>query len=133
MGAHIPPASSLGLKAGRGRPPTWSSPEDMLEAGRAYFDDCMARGEILTIAGLALSLDLSYQGLNEYEDKPIFSATVKKLKTQVLHQCEKRFYDPYPTGPIWHSKQLGFKDRSEVTNTGTPSNVTEIHLPMKES
>jgi hypothetical protein len=105
----------------------------MLDAGLQYFEDCKANDEILTIAGLALALDLSYQGLNEYEDKPIFSATVKKLKTRILHQCEKRFYDPYPTGPIWHSKQLGFKDRSEVENRGIPSNITEIHLPAKES
>jgi hypothetical protein len=126
-GPYEPPARPVG------RPRTWKSPEDMLVAGNAYLDECRATGEVLTIAGLALSLDLSYDSLNDYQDRPEFSATVKKLKSRILQQCERKFYEPYPTGAIWHSKQLGFKDRSEVTNTGTPSNITEIHLPAKES
>jgi hypothetical protein len=127
LGAYTPPRRSVG------RPRTWASPEAMLAAGNAYLDECQDAGEVLTIAGLALSLDLSYEGLNEYQDRPEYSAIVKKLKSRILQQCERKFYEAFPTGAIWHSKQLGFKDRSEVTNTGVPSNITEIHLPAKES
>lgn len=120
-------------KRRRGRPPTWTNPDEMYAAGLAYVDHCENIEEVLTIGDLALWLDLSFEGLNEYEQKPLFSGTVKKLKTRILSQCERRFYQANPVGAIWHSKQLGFKDRSEVENKGGTSNVTEIRLPLKVS
>lgn len=116
----------------RGRPPKWETPEEMYEAGLDYFDSREEQGRVFTIAGLALHLDLTYQGLAEYEEKKNFSGTVKKLKSRILDQCEERFYAfGQVAGPIFHSKQLGMKDKTEVEQTGGTSNVTEIRLPSK--
>lgn len=98
-----------------GRPPTYSTPEEMQEVIDRYFDECKgtiltdAEGNIvvdkfgvpvvigqrpLTITGLALALGFTgRQALLNYEAKPKFVDTVKRAKSIVEQYAEERLYD----------------------------------------
>ena len=114
-----------------GRPVKWKTPQEMYLAGETYLKARLEQKKVLKIAGLALALDLSYQGLLEYEEKPQFSETVKKLKTMILDAAEDRLYSNHTTAAIWHTKQLGFKDKSEVEMSGGLSDLSDSELDKK--
>ena len=85
-----------------GRPVKWAKVEDMQTAIDAYFAECDARtvptvvgkgkDRVLIdvpkpapyiVRGLALYLDLTWEGLLEYQRKPAFSESIKKAKLQI--------------------------------------------------
>ena len=74
----------------RGRPCKFDSTEQLQKRIDAYFRECDEGDGIYTITGLALALDLTRQGLWEYERKPEFSYTIKRAKTKVAAQVEYR-------------------------------------------
>lgn len=68
-----------------------------------------------TVTGLALAIDLTRQGLIEYENKPEFSDTVKKAKARVEAYIEQRLYYQNATGCIFNLKNnFGWKDTQDV-------------------
>ncbi len=98
-----------------GRPPYYSSVEEMEEMIEKYFDECKGRflydkdgnpltdknghpirvdRRPLTITGLALALGFTTrQGLLNYEGKEEFVDTIKRAKTRVEKYAEERLYD----------------------------------------
>lgn len=98
-----------------GRPPDYTSAEEMQKKIDAYFDDCNGKilydedgepkcdkyGNIIivgskpfTITGLALALGFnSRQSLLNYQGKPEFMDTIMRAKARVECYAEERLFD----------------------------------------
>lgn len=89
-----------------------------------YFDSLEKDGKPVvkpTVTGLALHLDLTRQGLIEYEAKPDFSYTVKIGKARVEKFIEERLYEGSPAGAIFNLKNnFGWKDERHLDQTINP-------------
>ena len=121
-----------------GRPPKYTSPDEMqrlidlyflacksrmLEDGARYLEDLSeddlsivndVEGSIPTVSGLAYHLGMSTEALRNYEDKDEFLATVKKAKQRVEVFLENRLHAGQPTGAIFNLKNnFGWKDKLE--------------------
>lgn len=108
-----------------GRPPKYSTPEEMQAAIDAYFNEGAwvqvgdNREFRPTISGLAYALDMSTEALRNYEEKDNFLATVKKAKLRVEMALEERLYGNSVTGLIFNLKNnFGWKDKTEQELTG---------------
>lgn len=117
-----------------GRPPKYSTAEEMQSVIDGYFQTDAFIGEgdkrvfAPTVAGLAYALDLSRQGLLEYEDKGEFSDTVKKAKQRIAIALEQKLYGQTVTGIIFNLKNnFGWKDQSQQELTGANGGPLEIH------
>lgn len=67
------------------------------------------------VTGLAISLDLTRQGLINYEGRPEFVDAVKKAKARVENFLENRLHDGHVAGPIFNLKN-NFNWRDERTD-----------------
>ena len=103
-------------KRPRGRPPKWDSPDRMAIAMEAYFGSIPPNQYRVT--ALALALDLTREGLNEYSQKPDFSDVVKKAKDRVADSYETDLRGKYVAGAIFALKNMGWSDRQEVEHIG---------------
>lgn len=107
----------MGKRTGRtvGRPPKFTSKEQIQELGEAYLRECMGKpfimddgsvmldkyGEVIlmgrhppTVTGLARALGFtSRQSLLEYQAKAEFADTVTRLKMQIEEYAEERLFD----------------------------------------
>lgn len=125
-----------------GRPPLYETPQDLLLACDEYFEyikgekgteeiDNAKTGkketneywvrypEYATITGLTLFLGFSHrQSLDDYEKKQEFSDIIKRARTRVEHEYEKKLHDDKNTGAIFALKNMGWKDKTEVENSG---------------
>lgn len=113
-----------------GRPPAYSSPEEMQIVVDEYFLLCKANDEPPTVSGLALALDISTEGVRRYEGKPEFRGIVKRAKQQVENALEKRLHQSSPVGAIFNLKaNFGWVEKSvhEVTGpNGGPLQATTV-------
>ena len=97
-----------------GRPPKFTSAEEMQKAIDAYFSSCLVSEKPLTISGLAYALDMSTESLRRYGEKDAFCATVKRAKQKVEIYLEERLDSAAPTGAIFNLKNnFGWKDKTE--------------------
>ena len=73
-----------------------------------------------SVTGLALALDLTRQGLLEYEAKgEEFSDTIKKGKSRVEMFVEDRLYDGQSVGSIFNLKNnFGWQDKTTTEHEG---------------
>ncbi len=68
--------------------------------------------EPATITGLVLFLGFSSRSsLDYYEKNEEFSYIIKKARTLVEHEYEKRLYCDKPTGAIFALKNMGWRDK----------------------
>lgn len=101
----------------KGRPPKWTTPEELQKDIDKYFEECKKTGEPLTITGLAIALDTYRDVLLDYQEKDEFSNTIKKAKQRIENFAEKKLYDKdVPTsGVIFNLKNnYGWVDKQEV-------------------
>ena len=118
-----------------GRPPKYSTPEEMQAVVDDYFESCWVEkitetenketGEIITsnvryqnrpytMAGLAYHLEMTTQGVREYGGKDEFSCIVKRAKQKVEMSWEEQLYDGKGSGPIfWLKNHAGYRDKQE--------------------
>lgn len=120
-----------------GRPPIYSTPDELEAAILDYFepettiteptksgdDVVIATGreprKNVTITGLAYHLGFeSRQSFYDYEEKPEFSYIIKKARLRVEMSYEERLSQQSPTGAIFALKNMGWRDKSEVENSG---------------
>lgn len=102
-----------------GRPPIYNTAEELEKAIDEYFASIKDEGEPATITGLALYLGFAdRQSLYDYQEKEQFSCIVKKARTMVECEYEKKLSAQSPTGAIFALKNMGWKDKSEVENSG---------------
>ena len=117
-----------------GRPRLIDSPEEMLEAGLKYFDDCEKNNKPILITGLALALGLSgREALAEYGRREEFSDTIKRLKSVCENYAESRIYgDKNPAGAIFALKNYGWTDKTQTELTGADGGEVVIrHIGAK--
>ncbi len=114
---------STDQKNAGGRPRQYKTVEEMQEVIDCYFDDCKENESPVTVSGLALALDLSRQGLLNYEGRDEFVDTIKRAKQRVEIALETHLLiGRNVTGAIFNLKNnFGWKDKHEVEQTG---NVT---------
>ncbi len=100
-----------------GRPPMYETPELMQIAIDEYFANDQIKP---TISGLAYHLGFeSRQSFYAYEDKEPFSYTIKRARARIEILYEERLTDNNVAGSIFALKNLGWKDKTEVENSGT--------------
>lgn len=127
-----------------GRPPKFSTPEELESKVSAYFEHIKGEeaereipnpeeeGDFIvekywlrnpeppTITGLCLFLGFeSRQSFHDYAEKDDFSYALKKARMQIECEYEKSLhFARNPAGSIFALKNLGWKDKQEVENTG---------------
>ena len=93
-----------------GARPKYTNPEDMQAVIYEYFKD----NDAPTITGLARALDLTRQGLINYEGKPEYADTVRQAKSQVEEILERGLYGNV-AGLMFNLKNnFGWKDKTEI-------------------
>lgn len=98
-----------------GRPPIFDSADKMQDAIDDYFDNYQP----VTITGLALHLGFeSRQSFYDYEEKPEFSYTIKRARARMEAYYENYLTSKNPTGAIFALKNFGWKDKTEVEQSG---------------
>ena len=95
---------------GAGRPLKYETAEELQNAIDLYFetDAYIDMGETRmfapTVEGLAYALNLSRQGLLEYQAKDEFSDAIKRAKQKIGVALEQRLYGNNVTGIIFNLK-----------------------------
>ena len=122
-----------------GRPPIFTSSDQIIDLIDKYFDDCKGtpltdkEGEIVlnkydqpiminskppTVTGLALALGFnSRTTLLNYQDKPEFMNTITQAKARVEEYAESRLYDRDGANGAKFSLANNFKGWSEKNQT----------------
>lgn len=121
-----------------GRPPAYSSPEEMQKDIDAYFAQVLADEKPPTISGLAYHLGMSTESLRNYQNRDQFFATVKRAKQRVEIALEERLDQGSPVGAIFNLKNnFGWKDKIEQDLTSSDGSmrptVIEIVAAGEES
>lgn len=102
-----------------GRPPIFETPEEIDLLVKDFFIECGKASIPVTISGLALYLGFeSRQSFYDYEKKPDFSYTIKRARLKIEDNYEKRLDSKNPTGAIFALKNMGWKDKHEVEQSG---------------
>lgn len=94
-----------------------------------YFESCkfkydemgnvISLGDTITISGLAIYLGFeSRQSFYDYEKHEEYSYIIKKARLKVECSYEKRLDSKNPTGAIFALKNMGWKDKHEVEQSG---------------
>ena len=100
--------------------PIYDNPEEMQNAIDAYF---ASEGK-KTISGLAYHLGFeSRQSFYDYEDRPDYSYTIKRARLRIEMTYEQALQGSQCTGAIFALKNLGWKDKSEVEQSGSVTNL----------
>ena len=101
------------------RPLKFHSPEVLQDRIDLYFVDCRTSGEIPTISGLAVALDVDRHTLLYYSDREEFCATVKRAKSRVEAGIEQiLFTGKNAAGPIFNLKNnFGWRDEKVIDQT----------------
>lgn len=76
-----------------------------------------------SVTGLALALNLTRQGLINYEERELFFDTIKRAKLRVENAVEQRLFYNNPTGTIFNLKNnFNWKDSSDLNLGGQRDN-----------
>jgi hypothetical protein len=99
-----------------GRPAHFETPEEMAKAIQAVFDN---PDFDFTITGLAFDLGFAdRQSLYDYEKRDGFSCIVKKARLAVERAYEAKLSGNTVTGAIFALKNMGWKDKQEIEQSG---------------
>lgn len=112
-----PEGNKFALGNNGGRPPVFSTPDDLMGKVISYFDHCEQNKIKSTITGIALFLGFdSRQSFYDYEQREEFSYIVKRAKLAVENSYELGGQSI----DIFALKNMGWKDKteSEVNLTG---------------
>ena len=106
-----------------GRPPVFSTPEEMESKACEYFESLITESDDgfyvkpSTITGVALFLGFnSRQGFYEYSKRPVFSDIVTRIQLAVENSYEKNLNSKFATGATFALKNMGWKDKQEIDN-----------------
>lgn len=100
-----------------GRPPIFKSADELQKGVDEYLESTPS--EKYTITGLALSLGFeSRQSFYDYEEKAEYSYIIKRARLFVECSYEHKLSGNNSTGSIFALKNMGWKDKSEVEQSG---------------
>jgi hypothetical protein len=104
-----------------GRPPIYNELEEMLPVLEAW-EQRIAGGEKPTVTGLTLALGFADKStLYDYSKNEKFSHSIKRALLIVENGYEQALRENAPTGSIFALKNMGWKDKSEVEQSGNLS------------
>lgn len=107
-----------------GRPPKFSSVEELEEKIEKYFKDCDEKGDPYTMTGLALALDTTRETLLDYKDKDEYSYSIKRAKTRCEAYAERHLFNGKNgvVGAIFNLKNnySRWVDKQEIVQTEKP-------------
>lgn len=93
----------------------YKTPEAMLKAVEAYFDDA----DKITMTGLALALGFKSRcSLFDYKRKPEFEEIVVYACLRVEQAYEERLHEKHCTGAIFALKNMGWSDSQSLELSG---------------
>lgn len=103
-----------------GRPRKIKSPEDFDTLVDSYIDLCRNNDEPILLTGMCLALGLyGKEALAEYAEYPEFSLSVKRARTLIEMEYEKRLnVNSSSAGPIFALKNFGWTDKVESVISG---------------
>lgn len=127
-----------------GRPPLFESPEQLQEKIDQYFiegvttktvvigkapNNYTIQVEVPTITGLAYYIGFeSRQSFYDYENKPEFTYTIKKVRLFIEQHYEEMLQTGNTVGAIFALKNFGWKDRQEIDQKTEHSGGIEIKI-----
>lgn len=111
-----------------GRPPKYSTLEQLTEIADKYFQDT-PKNE-WTVTGLALALDMSREQLMDYQDKDKFAYTIKKYKMMVQQAYEEDLRKKGRSGDIFALKNFGWTDQRQVDLTSKGQSLTGLLMEI---
>lgn len=110
-----------------GRPAFFDTPEELQKMCEGYYKHCEKNEKPVTITGLALFLGFeSRQSFYDYEKREQFSYVIKRNRLRVESEYECRLSTHNPTGAIFALKNMGWRDRHELEQSG------EINITVEE-
>lgn len=105
-----------------GRPIKYETPELMEQAISLYLQTCEAEKKKPTITRLALALGFeSRQSFYDYEEREGFSYIIKRARLEVEAGYEDGLRENNCTGSIFALKNMGWRDKTEVEQSGNLS------------
>ena len=106
-----------------GRPPTFATPKELEDKCAEYLGHCITEEEKPTITGLTLFVGFcSRASWDDYKKRSGFSYIVKRAKMTI----ENSYEQSGGTFDIFALKNMGWSDKSEVTNTNFNVNSKEL-------
>lgn len=115
-----------------GRPPIYSSVEELDKDIQKYFDNCNKDKRPYTMSGLAYALGMDRRTLINYGKDEKFFHSIKRAKEFVEQSLEERLISTsgVATGIIFNLKNnYDWKDKQEVD---TNINATNIHVTLED-
>lgn len=114
-----PKGNTYAINNEGGRPPIYETPEQLVSAIQAYFDEKVESKGIITVTGLAYSLGFaSRQSLHDYKEKDEFSYIIKRAILFVESCYEEKLSSQACAGSIFALKNMGWKDKTETEHSG---------------
>ena len=116
-----------------GRPWKFKTVEDLQQLIDAYFLRCKTENEPLTITGLAIALDTDRSTLIEYAENrgEEFSYTIRRAKTLVEQDYEKRLISRGNSGDIFGLKNFGWTDQQNIGLGNFGGGPIQLHTAME--
>lgn len=114
-----------------GKPPIYSSSEELSDKINEYFEYCEDNVDKVTVTGLALYLGFcTRKSLDDYEGKDDeYLYIIKRAKLAVEHHYEVRGN----TIDIFALKNMGWKDSQAIDHSGIPPASINIIVDSKET
>lgn len=113
-----------------GRPRTFATPDELIDAINRYFNSTDASK--YTITGLALEVGVHRDVLLDYEKREGYGEIIKEAKLIVEHAYEQRLIEHGRSGDIFGLKNFGWKDRTEVHQTNTYTQMGRVKIKGKD-
>ena len=107
-----------------GRPLKFQTVEELQEKIAEYLDNTPK--EEWTITGLAIALDTYRSVLCDYEERDVFSNTIKRAKLMVEHSYELDLKKHGRTGTIFALKNFNWKDTQNTDLTSKGEKIFEV-------
>lgn len=118
--------NKFGLNIGKGgRPPRYETPQELEEECFKYLEHCIKKDEKPTITGMTLFVGFSSRSSwDDYKKREGFEYIVKRAKLTI----ENSYEVSGTTFDMFALKNMGWKDKTEVSNT----NINTTYTPTKE-
>ena len=104
-----------------GAKPRWANVRQFNRDVEGFFNWCLVEDYVPDIEALAEYLDTTRKTIHDYEKKPEFSYTIKRLKTKIFNKKKQAaFKGKIPAAVfIFDAKNNhGYRDKQEVKHEG---------------
>jgi hypothetical protein len=118
-----------------GRPPKFTSKDQVQTLFEEYFTECAEKKKILTKAGLMVKLDISRDMYADYKAKPEFRNTIRKIEGLIEDAWVQRLTETGATGAIFYLKNAfkeDYRDRNETDITSGGKSLSGVEIKVRK-